>query len=310
MSATGRGGQKAASPARLGWPDVLRCLACVAVVALHISGAPANDLAVTDPAWSVAILVNSLTRWSVPMFILLSGMFLLDPERDFDWGHWRRQTLRLVLITLGAALLFACWDARDAHMGLEYLLEVLIRMVRADLHYHLWFMPMLVGLYLFVPVLRAVTAAGPRVLWYTLGLWAILSITLPFCYRFFVQGAAFQHWLELMPIYNTMGYVGFFLLGYALKALPIKPRQGWLWAAVAALSWLVTFLGVWLPSRAQGSLNSLLFSNFSPFVALTTAGLFMVFRQLDVGKSPIWHRLGKATLWVYLLHPLVLELLL
>lgn len=296
-------------PSRLGWPDVLRCLACAAVVVLHVTGAPTGDLAVATPGWTLAVFVNSLTRWSVPVFLLLSGMFLLDPARSFDWGHWRRQVIRLVLITLGAALVFACWDARDAHMGLEYLLEVLIRMVRADLHYHLWFMPMLVGLYLFVPVLRAITAAEPRVLWYALGLWSLLSITLPFCYRFFVQGAAFQHWLELMPIYNTMGYAGYFLLGYALKSCPMKPRQGWWAAGVAALAWLVTFLGVWLPSQAEGQLNSLFFSNFSPSVALTAAGLFLVFRQLDVGKSPVWRRLGKATLWVYLLHPLLLELL-
>lgn len=294
--------------ARLGWPDVLRCLACVAVVALHITGAPANDLAVTDPAWTWAVLANSLTRWSVPMFILLSGMFLLDPERAFDWKHWRGQVLRLVLVTLGAALVFSCWDAREAHPGLEYLLEVLIRMVRGDLHYHLWFMPMLVGLYLFVPVLRAVTAAGPKVLWYTLGLWGVLSISLPFFYRFFVQDAALQHWLELMPIYNTMGYVGYFLLGYALKSCPLKPWQTWTAFGVAAAAWLITFLGVWLSSRAEGALNTLFFSNFSPFVALTTAGLFLLFRHLAPGKSPVWRRLGKATLWVYLLHPLVLEL--
>lgn len=294
---------------RLGWPDLLRCLACLAVVVLHLAGAPANDLAVTDPGWTWAILASSLTRWSVPMFILLSGMFLLDPERSFAWKHWREQVRWLVLVTLGAALVFALWDARDAHPGAEYLLEVLIRMVRGDLHYHLWFMPMLVGLYLFVPVLRAVTAAGAKVLWYTLALWALLSISLPFFYRFFTQDAAFQHWLELMPIYNTMGYVGYFLLGYALKVCPLKPWQTWAVAGVGAGAWLVTFLGVWLPSRAGGELDTLFFSNFSPFVALTAAALFLLARRLEWGRSPVWAKLSRFTLWVYLLHPLALELL-
>lgn len=295
---------------RQGWCDLLRCLACAAVVVLHATGGPISALSPASASWLGLVLLNAATRWSVPVFVMLSGAFLLDPARPFSPPKWRRRLVKLALVTLLAAYLFALWDTRQAHPGLEHLLEALILVVRGDFHYHLWFLPMLLGLYLLTPPLRAmVRGASRRTLWYTVGLWALFALALPFGYRFSAAAPALP-WLERIELYNAFGYAGYFLLGYLLKTCSLQGRRPLGLSLAGGASLVLTAASVVLLSRSQGTLDARFLSSFSPLVALTAAALFLALRRLNWGKSPIWARLSRLTLWVYLLHPLVLELIL
>lgn len=295
-------------PSRLGWSDLLRCLACAAVVILHCAGA---TLAVDTPGTARFFLFNLLdsgVRWSVPVFIMLSGMFLLDPDRSFSWPSWRKRILRLALLALVAAYLFALWDTRQTHPGAEHLLEALILLVRGELHYHLWFLPMLLGLYLLIPPMRAlIRGASRRTLWYVVGLWGVVTLCLGTLHRAF-PGGPLQAWLNMLNL-QVAGYAGYFLLGYLLKTCDLRPRAEKTLYALGALGLIVTWGGTELLSRRAGSFQLLFYSFLAPNVALTAAALFLLARRLDWGRGPVWAKLSRFTLWVYLLHPLALELL-
>ena len=153
--------------ARLGYADVLRCLAALAVVVLHCAGA---TLASEDPASTRFLVLNFLhgvSRWSVPMFLMLSGMFLLDPERPMTRKKWLGHVGRLALATVVWGFAYALYDTRAAHVGVEWFLEALINLVTGRLHYHLWGLPVLLGLYYVPPISR-------QALWYGLALLAYL----------------------------------------------------------------------------------------------------------------------------------------
>lgn len=293
---------------RLGWADVLRCLAAVGVVTLHCAGA---TLAAEDPASTRFLILNLLdggTRWTVPMFVMLSGMFLLDPDKAMPRKKWLGHVGRLALTLLLWSCGYALWDARGAHMGLEWLLEALIRVVTGQLHYHLWFLPMLLGLYLLVPLFRAlVRGASRRVLWYGVGLWFAAAVCLPTLYAAF-PGAVGQSWFNLLSLRSLTGYGGYFLLGYLLRTCTLRP-----WAEralyLAGLAGLVfTWWGTQALSAAAGSFQALLYDYLTPNVALTAGALFVLCRRLDLGKRPAWGRLSQLTLGLYLLHPLFIEL--
>lgn len=62
--------------------DYLRVVTAFFVVLLHVSANNAvlyNELTVSE--WMAGNVYNSSSRWTVPVFFMLSGAFLLDPKR-------------------------------------------------------------------------------------------------------------------------------------------------------------------------------------------------------------------------------------
>ncbi len=293
---------------RLGYSDFLRCLATLAVVTLHCAGA---TLAACDPGSRTFLglnILDGLCRWAVPMFVMLSGMFLLDPERDMSRKKWLAHLGRLTLAILIWGFFYALWDARAAHFGAEWLLEGLISMVTGRLHYHLWFLPMLLGLYLLIPPLRAlVRGSSRRTLWYAVALWGVVAVTLPTLFAL-VPGLPGGPWLGLLDLRSVAGYPGFFLLGYLLKTCNPSRRQEGAVYLLGVLGAVVTVWGTQALSQADGAFRDVLYGYLTPNALFIAAALFLLARRLELGKGVIWGKLSGLTFGVYLLHPFFLEL--
>ena len=78
--------------------DLLRIVSSIAVIMIHVSSiwldridiiianGPKNNLCIENmysPA--VICIYNSISRFAVPCFIMLSGAFILDNERNLDY---------------------------------------------------------------------------------------------------------------------------------------------------------------------------------------------------------------------------------
>ncbi len=292
---------------RLGYSDFLRCLATLAVVTLHCAGA---TLASQDPSSRTFLVLNildGLCRWAVPMFVMLSGMFLLDPERDMSRKKWGAHLGRIALAILIWGIFYALWDARAAHFGAEWLLEGRISMVTGRLHYHLWFLPMLLGLYLLIPPLRALVRGSSRqTLWYAAGLWGMVMTLQTMCT--IASGTPGNTWLGLLNLGNVVGFPGYFLLGYLLKTCRPSRRQEAAVYALGVFGAVVTVWGTQTLSQAAGTFRDVLYGYLTPNALFVSAALFLLARRLELGKSAIWGKLSGLTFGVYLLHPFFLEL--
>ena len=271
---------------RRGWCDLLECLACAAVVVLHAAGGTSAPLA-------------AITRWSAPVLVMLAGAFLLDPDYPVEGKRWRDILARLALITFLAAALFALWDARGAHWGVEWFLEGLILFVRGEFHYHLWLLFALLGPCLLTPLLRSlVRGVSRRTLWWAVGLWAVASLGL----TLLCPADPGRLWMVLRV---ALGCAGCYLLGHLLQSCQMRlPACLGLWLAGGACLGAALWAAV-----ARDGFAARFFSGFSPFTVCTAAAVFLALRRLDRGKHPVWAGLSRLALWVYLLHPLVLELL-
>lgn len=54
--------------------DVLRCVAAVAVVVIHVLGPYRDQFGIMpDSGWITATTFNSFSRWAVPVFIMITG---------------------------------------------------------------------------------------------------------------------------------------------------------------------------------------------------------------------------------------------
>lgn len=292
---------------REGWADALRTFAILAVVLLHCAAMNIGGELPGDTRFWVINLMDGGVRWGVPVFVMLSGAFLLDPEKEMTTRQWLARVGRIALLTVFWGAVYALYDARAAHMGLEWLLEGLISLVTCRLHYHLWFLPMLLGLYLLLPLFRAlVRGAERKTLWLAVGLWAAaLALDKLFAFAPALPG---QGWFEALDLGHLLGYGGYLILGYLLRTCEIRPKRAYALYAAGALGLLVTWGGTYLASVAAGHFAVGLYSYFVPNVSVTAAAVFLLVRQLDLGKRPAWGQLSALSLGVFVLHPLFIDL--
>ncbi len=188
--------------------DVLRALATVSVVALHAAGPVLYEYG-TLPAgeWWAANAIDSAVRFSVPVFLMLTGALLLprvEPAGEF----LKRRFSRLLGPFLFWSIVYLAVALYFTSAGTGSILPFIIQRLRSGASFHLWYVYMLIGIYLLLPVMqRWVAAAGRRDVEYFLVLWLVaLFAGQPFVASY-------------LPDFNLMyfsGYIGYPVLGYYL----------------------------------------------------------------------------------------------
>src|SRR3712207_2098915 len=82
------------------WVDNLRIVAAFAVVVIHVSSGVMDEQATGSTNWWIGNLYNSMMRWCVPAFVMVSGLLLLDPSKNESIRLFYRKRTRRVLVPL------------------------------------------------------------------------------------------------------------------------------------------------------------------------------------------------------------------
>ncbi|MCD7862260.1 MAG: acyltransferase family protein [Lachnospiraceae bacterium] len=295
--------------------DLLRILSAFSVIMIHASSQYWYTLPVDSASWLVCNSYDALSRFGVPVFVMISGMLFLSKEGEIDISRlYRKNILRLVVICCvwsSAYGLARCIPFLRTH---EITLKECVKQMLAG-KYHLWFLPMLIAIYMIVPVLKIFTDHCTRKqIEYFLLLFFVLQIgreTLAIA----DLSETVSSVVGLLDVELVGGYVGYFLLGYYLYRYPLsvkKERLSYLLGA-AGLVCAVVVSGYLSLRRGDG--QAAVFDSFSIVTFLASTVLF-VFFQNRVGKlsfSPSarrWIReISENTLGVYVMHLGILELL-
>ncbi|HXI20319.1 MAG TPA: acyltransferase family protein, partial [Gemmatimonadales bacterium] len=293
-------------------PDLVRAVAIALVVVIHTAGAVANEgPAQGVAAWWAANVYDSLARPGVPLFVMLSGWLLLAPERRSEplSRFFRRRGQRVVLPLVCWSLIAYAWiGVRDGHAVLWT--GFWRALVNGPVFYHLWFLYLLLGLYLVIPLLRPLVAeAGPPLRRYALGLWFIGSSVLPLWTWWGGPNVG-------VPVLVVSSYVGYLLAGAWLGAVPIGSRAG------RELGILLILTGLWTMSataRLTGTeqTNVVLYGYDRPNVLVMSVAAFVLLTQPRpaawVARHPRLHRvvgaIATTSLGTYLAHALILDAL-
>ena len=77
------------------WVDNARILAVFAVVVLHVAAVVVLGIEDLDNLnWWVANIIDSSVRWCVPTFVMISGLLLLDPNKEMPFINQLRQVTK------------------------------------------------------------------------------------------------------------------------------------------------------------------------------------------------------------------------
>ncbi len=148
--------------------DLLRVVCAIAVVILHVSSFYVN--AYTSPNiggacynehFAFTCFWNSISRFSVPCFVMLSGAFILSNDRNADFKYFYKKSFRTLGIPtlLFTALYFlfsecvACAAVAVKGRETSRLLLPIRDLIYGEPYYHLWYMYMCAGLYISAPII-------------------------------------------------------------------------------------------------------------------------------------------------------------
>ena len=302
--------------------DLIRITAVCMVVMIHVSAYVVTyfDPETNNAAFLVGNLLNGLARAGTPMFMMLSGALLLDEKKAFDTRKFYRKSLLNILLLLVFWLFFyAAWRAvlmplisgKPADMVLfrDYLLKLKGRFP------HLWYLFMLVGAYLLIPVLRLFVKAENRP--YILGL-ILISAVAQFGTQtagVFTRGADFTlgDFMTKFHLEYATGYVPYLLIGWYLATFPPqgKVRLALIGAGIASLVLIILVVRLCIPSIPDIR-NYMVEMNTLPAMVYG-AGLFTLISALAgerETKSGTVSMLSRASFGVYILHVFFLDWLL
>lgn len=291
--------------------DKLRILACIMVILIHVSSSQGSAFDVHTASFAALYVWNAASRSAVAIFFMISGALFLGADRPPDIRRlWTKNIPRLLCAYVVWSLLYGLKDL-TIPVFLENPAALIGKAIEG--HYHLWFLPSMLGIYVLLPLLYAAVHNGNgRILRYFVRIFAFFGI---FCgtvneLSLFLPESLTAVFSKIRP--DLCGACGYFILGYALARIPRERLHRWLLIGTYALAVAAGSVCGILYSRHVGAAN-VLFDEFSAPGAAAAVSLFLLFRTLPDAKtersSKIWEWISAHTLGIYLLHPLMLAAL-
>ncbi|PKF63381.1 hypothetical protein CW745_00565 [Psychromonas sp. psych-6C06] len=280
--------------------DFLRFIAAIAVIAIHVLG-PFRFLygEIPESDWLAAMGINSVTRWAVPVFMMISGALLLSTERPFNCEHYLAKRLSKVAIPfIGWTIIYALVTGFVAGgWSVQETMQVIEKSPNDPAWYHLWFFYDFIPLYFVIPFLIPILSKLSD---------ELVKLLIVVCAVMFLM-----KWLkvESFLLQNLVLYTGYLILGWYLFNRDNRPQlKLWLFAGISML--LLNFFGSWEIAIETGKYSSF-FMGYKTLNTMVIGAMLFVLAQAYADKISGKLRafisiVSKYSLGIYLLHPLLL----
>ena len=317
------------------WLDVVRFIAMFTVVCCHCTD-PFNFYPGTAPnigeikLWGA--IYGSVLRPCVPLFVMITGALLL-PVRGDTSTFYKKRIPRVFYPFLIWSVLYNLFPWITGLLGLNPQIildffpyageEVMQQSFSVSLKYilmipfnfsilavHMWYIYLLIGLYLYLPVFSAwVEKASERAKLMFLLAWGV-TLLLPYYYQFvsnYLWGTC--SWNSFGMLYAFAGFNGYLLLGHYLKNLEWSLKKTLaIGIPMFAVGYAVTFLGfrhiTALPEYTDEMLE-LFFTYCSLNVVMMTIPVFMLAKKVKVNSERMKKALANLTVCgfgIYMIH--------
>lgn len=326
---------------RIVWLDWMRVLACFMVMVVHstepfyLGGDGSLITSEANAYW--AAFFDSAVRCCVPLFVIASS-YLLFPLKQTAGQFARRRAVRILVPFILWSVFYACYwgepvsNLRDLLFNFNYSAG------------HLWFVYMLLGLYLLMPLLSPwAERVGKKELTVYIALWLFTTLiplirdwlsTAPLAITYGPTGIPRQalyplwgeaSWNAYGTFYYFSGFIGYLLLGLWFRKFGtgISRAKSWLYGLPAFLAGLAIVMGGFLRrvfSMSGGHFPTghlvndavwweTTWCNDTLGVALMTIGLVLIMKNITAA-GPFYRRIllpvSKASYGMYLGHMVLL----
>lgn len=259
--------------------DILRAIACIMVVLYHCTG-EYNEINSSN-FWASNI-VEAFSQIGVPLFLMISGALMLNKDYHCTTQKIKKHITKMLIFFLIWSALYCLRFIISGELNMWGLLTDFIIGP-----YHLWFVPMIIGIYLIVPLLRLwVKNENKRYIEYYLILSLIFTSIVPntidhlstFSSAFEVLNYPFDQ----LGMNYVLGFTGYFILGWYLNTFDFKYKKTAI--TIGALGVIIAFSGTGVLSIVKGEVYSII-GNFNLGIILYAIGVFLLIKSIFANKT-------------------------
>lgn len=276
--------------------DVLRVIAMTMVIVIHVANVYGRRFAlISHSSYLVSLVFNTVSRVSVPIFLMISGALLLD--RAFDKKKYFQRIKKFIILIAICDIVYLVWEYFIFGNTYDKLYILLYKPYRA----HLWYLYTVVILYAVQPLLRWIlNKSNKQVKVLLLCLWIFIAF-----------GGMYNK--ILASYFTQFVYIGYFVVGKYLYDY-IKSHDLRKYNKPLILTMIVFFAASislnYTKSIRFDRFYKLYFAYRTPFIMIPSLAFFTLiisnYRKDSVSK-PIM-LLSDLSLGVYLFHGIFLDI--
>ena len=321
----------------IGWIDMLRVVACFFVVFSHCCDPFVAQFDANREMFLTGVFAGSLMRPCVPLFAMMTAVLLLPIKPGTTVNRFYRKRIGRIIVPLAfwsvalplmAFLYFTAANPETANMQLsvnDYTTDTLLqRLYTFIFNFNfdttpLWYLYMLIGLYLIMPMISCwLTQATRKEIKTVLCIWGA-TLLLPYLKMvapLLGYKGNYGHmglygecdWNVYGTFYYVSGFAGYLILAYYLKKYPLE----WSWRKIAAICIPMFIAGYAITSVGYIVTNEHFPGNYAYLeivwyftginVFMMTFPLFVTIQKVDTKPRKWLSQMARLTFGVYLCH--------
>lgn len=271
----------------------LRMWAILAVLMIHSTGTFLYKPMGAD--WMVGNVLDSISRFCVPLFLMISGALLLSKEEE-PLVFFKKRASKII-IPFFVWSLFYYVEQKEFIWEKLSLKEFIKMLISADIKFHLWYFYLLIPLYILTPLLRkiVITMDSKSLIYYILFFVGIDNLT------FILK--AYLHIEPKSYLTEVFAYISYFLIGYLIhrnKILEDYKKQTY-FAGIAML--IVIIAGTYFAMDIQGKYDNIFYryTSLPVFIYTIAVMVFLSNREREISK--LTNTIATYSFGIYLIHP-------
>ena len=295
------------------WLDTVRAIATIGVIIIHVSSPLVNmSYGKNMNFWWIGNMVDSIVRYSVPLFLMLSGTTLLNKELGIVEFYRKRVTRVLVPFLFW---IIAYWIFRWAMLSFKQQPKTFETIwqwgidlfLKQGISKHLWYIYMILVIYLFVPFLGKTLRklSESNILTILLG-WVIFSFV---CKSMPINQYGWSNGFgeKLLGYFLHTGYL---VLGFYLKNLNFKFNNVKTYSIITFFMCAIsTAILTYFSSLNVHKLDLSYYSYFTPIAILQCTSIFLWIKDITIKNRFILglqNTISNYSYGIYLVHIMVI----
>lgn len=265
---------------RIIYADYLRVIGILCVIGIHLSLSYVSFYPAFTNMWFQGVLSSSITRSGVLLFIMVSGLLLLDREEPLSKVP---QRLKRVLVPFYFWLFYyfmkdvlvdhSLLNVNSINTFFIELLNVIVDPTKISIEF--WYIYMIVAFYLMLPLLyQMIKHVSEKEIEYFLVIWFVVLLLNFFKYKLYI--------FNYMNLF--VGPLGYFILGYYLNKKDSKYTNSTKFGLLLFIvGIIILILSFYIPAFLAGHTDTsyILVGNLEPGSCIKMAGLFIILKNIN-----------------------------
>ncbi len=291
--------------------EFIRIFAVFLTIMIHVSNIYIYSFdKISNANYLIAIIYNSIARICVPLFFMISGIFLINEEYNFN-KYINRIKKFLILLVIWSMIYVLIYHRDDF---LNTFVNSLFNANKSSRH--LWFMYAIIGIYIALPFIQNMCKNLSKeqenlflILWMFFSGGVVIFV--PFARLITNTGIDISY---PIPIINSTYYLGYFISGHILYERYYKQRNNIknniIYFLTFILATLITIILTYVYSIKNNSVYDSFLWYRSIFIIIASFTIFLlIITNEKIFNNKIILGVSSLSFGIYLLHVLFLIIL-